>query len=90
MVRVFAELHSGATPALPPPPPSQASTLKPREREREIYIYIYRGHIEDDGKENGNYYLGCRVQGTMINRPSPFKGLIIRIPIIIPINGGGL
>ena len=26
----------------------------------------------------------------MINKPPPFKGLKVRIPVIIPIHGGGL
>ena len=24
---------------------------------------VYRGYIGDNGKENGNYYLGFRIQG---------------------------
>ena len=43
----------------------------------------------DNGKENGNYYLGFRVQGPMISN-SPFKGLNIRILVIIPIGRGGI
>ena len=35
------------------------------------------GLYRDNGKENGNYYLVFR----MINKPPPFKGLNIRIPI---------
>ena len=39
--------------------------------------------------KNANYNLGFRVLGPMINKPPQFKGLNIRIPIIILIKGRG-
>ena len=50
------------------------------------------GLYRDNGKQNGNYYLGFRVSAwrrPMINKPSPLKGLNVRIPIIIPMKGRG-
>ena len=39
----------------------------------------------DNGTQNGNYYLRFRAWGRMITRPPPFKGLKIRITIIMRI-----
>ena len=58
---------------------------------------LYRGYIGvmlrlywENGKENGIYYLGFRVEcRPMINKSPPSKGLNIRIPIMIPIEGRG-
>ena len=48
------------------------------------------GLYRDNGKENGNYHLGFRVYGNvdpwLIKLP-PFKGLNIRLPILVPIKG---
>ena len=51
----------------------------------------YIGFYRDNGKENGNYYLGFRVQGcrSLINNLPPLKGLNIRIPFMISMRGRG-
>ena len=46
-----------------------------------------QGLYRDNGKENGNYYLGFRVCRPMIDKTPPVRGLVIRIPRIIPIKG---
>ena len=51
-----------------------------------INLGVILGLYRDNGKENGNYSLGF---GGMIKKPCPFKGVYIRIPIIIPIKGRG-
>ena len=41
----------------------------------------------DNGKYNGNYYLGFRL---VINEPLLFKGVNIRFPVISLIKGRGI
>ena len=54
------------------------------------YIGVILGLYWDNGKENGIYYLGFRVKcRPMINKPPPFKGLNITIPMIIAVKGRG-